>query len=192
MSTRPTSTNAKIILEEKMKVSHHQAIDELLFSAITCLPNKLYSIIKLFQYNNKTTQTHYLAVTRVSKYLQNTVDDGLHYWRPNLQPDLPDLPAPHIPHDDHEVIIHPSNNQHPIGYIDYNCAGDTSQRCSISDICPFFSRASVLSCSRFQPTISLSSTRKCRKLDIFPNFSPETGMKTGMCFIYFSFIMQYF
>ena len=47
IATGPTDTDAKIVLEKEMKFSYLQAIGELLFVAITCRPDILYSIIKL-------------------------------------------------------------------------------------------------------------------------------------------------
>ena len=144
LATGPTDTDAKVVLEKEMKFSYRQAIGELLFAAITCRPDILYSIIKLSQYNTKPARIHYLAVKRVFKYLRDTIDDGLHYWRPTLQLDLPNLPSPTIPHDNHDVQIPPSLLNQPVGFVDSDWAGDTSHRRSISKMCLCFAGAPVV------------------------------------------------
>ena len=88
-----------------MDFSYRQAIGELLFAVITCCPDILYCIIKLSQYNNKTDRVHYTAVKRVFKYLRDTIDDGLHYWRETLHDKLEDFPCPNLIHDNQEVQI---------------------------------------------------------------------------------------
>ena len=95
---------------------------------------------------------------RVFRFLRDTIDDGLHYWRTSLNTDLPDHPVPTLLHDNHDVLIPSSNPTTPIGYVDSDWAGDTLHRRSISGMCLCFAGAPVVYRSRFQPTISQSST----------------------------------
>lgn len=154
----PTEAEPHLILQKEMGFSYRQAIGELLFAAITCRPDILYAIIKLSQYNNKPSRIHYLAVKRVFKYLRDTLHDGLHYWRQDINPALPQVTAPTIPPDTHSVELPDSDPRLAHGYVDSDWAGDTKHRRSISGLCLCFAGAPVVYRSRFQPTISLSST----------------------------------
>ena len=154
----PTEVNAHALLQKEMDFSYRQAMGEILFAAITCRPDILYSIIKLSQYNNKPARIHYIAVKRVFKYLRDTIDDGLHYWRETLHTKLPDSPCPTIIHDNHEVQIPKSTTDTVTGYVDSDWAGDSKHRRSISGMCLYFAGAPVVYRSRFQTTISQSST----------------------------------
>ena len=157
-TTRPTDTDPKIVLEKEMKFLYRQAIGELIFAVITCRPDILYSIIKLSQYNTKPAHIHYLDVKHVFKYLCDIIDDGIYYWRPTLQLDLPNLPWTTIPHDNHDVQILPSLLTQPVGFVDSYWAGNTSHCRSTSRICLCFAGAPVVYRSWFQPTVSLSSS----------------------------------
>ena len=154
----PTEAEPHLILQKEMGFSYRQAIGELLFAAITCRPDILYAIIKLSQYNNKPSRIHYLAVKRVFKYLRDTLHDGLHYWRQDINPALLQVAAPPIPPDTHSVELPDSDPRLAHGYVDSDWAGDTKHRRSISGLCLCFAGAPVVYRSRFQPTISLSST----------------------------------
>ena len=158
LATGPPDPDAKIHLETEMKFSYRQAIGELLFAAITCRPDILYAIIKLSQYNTKPARVHYVAVKRVFRYLRDTIDDGLHYWRTTLHTDLPDIPSPLLHKDTYDVQIPHSGPKQAIGYVDSDWAGDSNHRRSISSMCLCFAGAPVVYRSRFQPTISQSST----------------------------------
>ena len=158
-SSRPTDALSHTTLQKEMRSTYRQVIGELLFAAITCRPDILYCIIKLSQYNTKPACIHYLAVKRVFRYLRDTVNDGLHYWRETMHVDLlPDAPCPNILHDNHDVSLPADITSKPIGYVDSDWAGDTPHRRSISGMCLYFTGAPVVHCARFQPTVSQSST----------------------------------
>ena len=142
-----------------MKFAYIQVIRELLFSAITCRPDILYSIIRLSQYNNKPSQIHYVAVKRFLWYLRDTIEDGLYYWCPSLNADLTDIPAPTLAQDNHDIKITDFDPTEPIECIDSDWVGDSLHRRSISGISLCFAGAPVVYRFRFQPTISQSSTK---------------------------------
>ena len=84
-SIGPVEPLAKATLQREMTFSYRHSIGELLFAAITCRPDILHCIIKLSQYNNDPAKIYYMAVKRVFRYLRDTIDDDLHFWRPNVQ-----------------------------------------------------------------------------------------------------------
>ena len=155
----PDTDELRRRLQQDQGFSYRQAIGELLFAAVTCRPDILYSVIKLSQYSNNPGAVHYTAVKRVFRYLRSTIDDGLHYWRTERRPDCPKAVIPTIPPDTYDVKIPtdtPVKEAH--GYVDADWAGDTKHRKSMSGLGLFLAGAPVVYRSRFQPTISLSST----------------------------------
>ena len=155
----PDDNAERFNLQREQGFSYRQAIGELLFAAVTCRPDILYSVIKLSQYSNSPAAIHYTAIKRVFRYLRSTIDDGLHYWRQEKRPDLPEAVLPRIPNDNHDVKV-PSGD--PVyeshGFVDADWAGDTKHRKSMTGLGLFLAGAPVVYRSRFQPTVSLSST----------------------------------
>ena len=95
---------------------------------------------------------------RVFRFLRDTKHDGLHYWRPTINTDLPNTPIPTLGPDTHNVAIPHSTTDKPDSYVDSDWAGDSKHRRSISGICLCFAGAPVIYRSRFQSTVSQSST----------------------------------
>jgi len=155
-SIGPIEPMAKATLQREMMFSYRQAIGELLFAAITCRPDIMYSIIKLSQYSTKPAKIHYIAVKRVFKYLRDTIDDGLHLWRPKIQPTLPSLPCPAILPDNYDVTIPTTGEKQAHVLANSDWAGDISHRRLISGMGNFFAGGSVVYRSRFQTIVSTS------------------------------------
>ena len=129
-----------------------------MFAAITFRPDILYDIINLSQYNTNPVRINYVTVKRVFHYLRDKIDDGLHYWSTTFSSDLTDLPASTLKHYTYTVEIPNADHNQPIGYVDYDRAGDKKHHLSISGTCLCFVGAPVVYWSRFQPTISQINT----------------------------------
>ena len=95
---------------------------------------------------------------RVFRYLRDTIDDVLHFWRYNVQTELPNLPYPHILPDKYDVNLPTPVEQEPNVFVDSDWAGSTSHRRSISGMGLFFAASPVVYRSRFQSTVSTNST----------------------------------
>ena len=158
-ATGPVDTTARAILEKEIKFSYRQAIEELLFGAIICRPGIIYAFIKLSQDNNKPAHAHYIAVKRVFKYLRDTLDEGFQYWYTSIHDSLPDLPIPIIARDNHDIKIPNSTATQPVGFVDSDWSGGSKQCRSISGMSLCFAGVPVVYRSRFQSTVSQSSTK---------------------------------
>ena len=75
-------------------------------------------INKLPQYSAKPAKVHYVSVKRISRYLWDSIDDGLHYWSQCLNASLPDVPYLIILHDNQHVNIPDFESLKRIGYAD--------------------------------------------------------------------------
>lgn len=145
-------------LATNMNFKHRQAIGVLLFVSVTCRSDILFVVIKLSQYSNKPAKIHYQAAKHVFKYLRTTMDEGLHFWRPNTRKEITNLPLPTIPNDTHDCNIPKHSAPESYGFVDADWGGDTSHRRSISGMAIFLAGAPILYKSRYQPIVSLSST----------------------------------
>jgi hypothetical protein len=115
-------------------------------------------VIKISPYNNRPAEIHYTAVKHIFRFLRNTIEDGLYYWRQNLHIDLKTGIEPELHPDNHDVQIQGSDQTHAYGTVDANWAADKSHSCSVSGIAIFLAGAPVIFRSRFQPTVLHSST----------------------------------
>ena len=67
-TTGPPSIDDQLKLSKSMNFKYCQAVGELLFAAVTCRPDILFSVIKLNQYSNNPAKIHYQAVKHIFKY----------------------------------------------------------------------------------------------------------------------------
>ena len=113
-TTGPVVLEDQTILETNMGFKYRKGIGELLFAAITCRPEILYAVIKLSQFSVNPAEIHYQSVKHIFRYLRDTIDYGIHYWRPSPRPDCPLLPFPNVAPDNHELPpIHQSSITEP-------------------------------------------------------------------------------
>ena len=159
IATGPALKQDRARLQHNQGFSYRQAIGKLLFAAVTCQPDILYSVIKLSQYSSCPATIHYAAAKRLFRYLCSTIDNGLHYWRIEKRTDLPRADLPTIPPDNYDLTLPTctaTNEAH--GYVDADWAGDTKHCKSMSGLGLFLASAPVVYPSRFPPTVALSST----------------------------------
>jgi hypothetical protein len=81
-------------METQMGSSYCQAIGELILAMTICHLNILPAVIKLSQYSHWPAKCYYQAAKAIFVYIYATKDDGIYYWGPSAQLDLPqeDLP----------------------------------------------------------------------------------------------------
>ena len=145
-------------LATNMNFKYRQAIGELLFAAVTCRPDILFAVIKLSQYSTRPAKIHFQAVKHVFKYLRDSANDGLHFWRSTTRDELPDTPLPTVPNDTHSCVTPQHDPYTAYGMVDADWGGDTSHRRSVTGLALFMAGAPIVYKSRFQTTVSLSST----------------------------------
>ena len=164
LENQPIPTKEEIQkLESEMGFGYRQAIGELIYALTTCRPDISYPVIKLSQYSTRPTRLHFEAVKDVFRYLNNTKDDGLYYWRKSPRTDLPYHPLPDVKNDNNyteEEIHERQQTQHKVmfGAVDSDYAGDTAHRRSVTGIILRIAGGTILYKTKFQDTCALSST----------------------------------
>jgi hypothetical protein len=143
-----------------MGFNYRQVIGEAIFAMTLCRLDIAPAIIKLSQYSTNPAECHSLAAKALMIYLNATKHDGIYYWRPEPNLDLPDVPLPktissmaklaEYPH------LHSPNNLK--GASDSTWATDRQHRRSTGGIVFFYAGGAVYYRSRINPTVAQSST----------------------------------
>ena len=156
----PESIKEQLQLEETMGFSYRQGIGELIFALTICRHDISIAIITLSQFSENPAKEHYQAVKAIFIYLWHTKSEGIYYWRPSPQDDLPDVPLP-------KTITNPErldeflNFDNPLiikGAGDSTWASDRKHRRSMGGIVFLMAGGAIYYRSRLQPTIAQSST----------------------------------
>lgn len=159
-SKGPTSPREHKELENKMGFKYRAATGELIFAMVTCRPDISYAVIKLTQFNNAPAEIHYNAILDIYRYLQATQHEGIQYWRPKKNTQLPDIPpaAAEIEQFDIEIPKEHYNMSSTYGCVDSDWAGNVNTRKSVSGISFILAGAPIVYKTINQKTVALSST----------------------------------
>ena len=156
----PATPEDQRLLQVKMNFNYRQAIGELIYAMITCRPDISYPLIKLSQYSANPAELHYTAVIQIFRYLNATIDDGLIFWRPEPNHDLPEGPLPVIHHSNYQTSdtteVDSPTEMHSA--VDSDWAGDTTHRKSVSGLILRLAGGTILYKTKYQDTIALSTT----------------------------------
>jgi len=155
----PEILEDQLVLENSMDFKYQQGIGKLLFSAVTCRPEIMYAVIKLSQFPTKPAEIHYQSIKQIFRYLQDTIEFGIHYWRPEPRENCPNLPFSRLAADNHEILtIHQKNITEPYDYVDSDWAGDVNTRKFVTCLAIMLSGGPVAYKSKSQPTIAHNTT----------------------------------
>jgi hypothetical protein len=132
----PETEEEKRQIQHKMGFNYRQAIGELIYAMVTCRPDISYPLIKLSQYSANPAEQHYLAVKEIFYYLKATPSDGIYYWRPQKNKNLPDLELPETTSSTYtpEPSTRADTPLDLVGAVDADWAGDVSHQKSITGI----------------------------------------------------------
>jgi hypothetical protein len=147
-------------LENAMGFSYRQGIGELIFALTICRIDISIAVITLSQYAANPAKEHYQAVKAVFVYLWHTRSDGLHYWRPEPRPELPDIELP-IAITKLKRLLEFLDFEDPliaVGAGDSTWASDRKHRRSMGGIVFLLAGAAIYYRTQLQPTVALSST----------------------------------
>ena len=154
----PTDATEQQALAHRMNFSYRQAVGELLFAASRCRTDILFHVIKLSQFSSQPDEIHYKAVKNVFRYLRATLDHGLHFWRSNPHPTLPDTPLPKVYKSNYESNSPDFSPYKLTTFVDSDWAGDTSTRKSTTGYALYMAGAPILYKCQLQTIVALSST----------------------------------
>ena len=156
----PLSKQDMATLEVKYGYSYRQAIGELIYAMVTCRPDISFALIKLSQYSASPAEEHFTAVHNIYKYLKKTPNNGIYYWRPKPRNDRDEKPNPTCSHaNNYKAETREQTDPKEVrATVDSDFANDTTHRRSVTGICIKLAGGCIYYKTRFQPTVSLSST----------------------------------
>jgi hypothetical protein len=79
-------------LERSAGFAYRNAIGELLYDFFTCRLDIGYAMAELSKLSSAPAACYYASTKRVFRYLRQTQEEGLVYWRPRPREDLPHVP----------------------------------------------------------------------------------------------------
>jgi hypothetical protein len=149
-------------LAKTMQLSYRSSIDKLIWAMTTCRPNLAYTSVKLSQSNTCPHELHYHGLKHAClKFLYNSRNDGLYFWRTAPRPELPEGLLPRINSNCNDILL---NNRlqfnalmaHAFANSDWATCVKT--RRSFGGICIRLAGGTITYKCRFQPTVADLST----------------------------------
>ena len=153
----PETTLGKLSLQREMKMNYRQAVGELIYAMVTCRPDISFPLIKLSQYSTNPAREHYQAIQQLFYYLECTKSEGITYWRPQYNDDLP---PSNRSYDTESTASEARYQDNPMTLkcaTDSDWGGDSKHRKSVTGYVIKLAGAAIYFKSRFQQTIALSS-----------------------------------
>ena len=156
---RPTNETEQLVIQQQAGFSYRTATGELIYALVAARPDISFATTKVTQFGSSPALVHYQAVKAIFAFLNNTLTDGLIFWRKSPRDDLPDVMLP-TPHSNHTDRLPPltMNLYAPLAFSDSDWGADTLHRRSVSGIIIMVAGAAVVYKTHYQKAVALSST----------------------------------
>ena len=144
-----------------MGFGYRNGIGEIIWAMISARPDMSYACIRSSQYSACPAEIHYHGVRNALKYLCQTKDDGIIYWRPVPNEHLPYVEPPTITANAHELLLDGRPKDEPLtraGWSDSEWASCPKTRRSFTGAVARLAGGTVGYKSKLQPTVAGSST----------------------------------
>jgi hypothetical protein len=148
-------------LAKRLGFKYRKAIGELIWPMTTCRPDLSQAVVKCAQGTAAPSETHYLAVRSIFRYVASTMNDGIVFWRTKPRMDLPADPLPTIHSSAQDLRIKGRPSEEPLnahGYMDSSWADCPLTRRSTGGIVMRLAGGPIAWKSRLWPTVAGSST----------------------------------
>ena len=158
-AVRPQTPAEQQKVQDQAGFVYRTAIGELIYALIVARLEISFATTKLSQYSSNPALIHYTAVKQIFAYLNNTMDEGLIFWRSSPRDDLPDTTPPRPRSNYVDRLLTPRLQPTELfAYTDSDWGSDTTHRRSVSGMVILLSGAAVIYKTRYQKSIALSST----------------------------------
>jgi hypothetical protein len=148
-------------LSKRMQLSYRSGVGKLIWAMTTCQPNLSYTSVKLSQSNTCPHELHYNGLKHALKFLHQSCNDGLYFWRTIPRPELPVGPSPAINSNRNDILLENQPTFDALiahAYADSVWATCPKTRRSFGGICIPLAGGTIAYKCRFQPTVAGSST----------------------------------
>ena len=83
----PVNAHEQLIIQQQMGFSYRTATGELIYALVAARSDILFATTKVTQYGPSPALMHYQAVKTIFAFLNNTLTDGLVFWRQSPRDD---------------------------------------------------------------------------------------------------------
>jgi hypothetical protein len=125
-------------LAKSMQLNYHSGVGELIWAMTTCRPDLAYASVKLSQSNSCPHKLHFHGPKHALKFMYNSRDDGLYFWRTAPRPELPEGPLPRVNSNKQDILLdsRPQFDAHIAhAYADSDWATCVKSRRSFGSMC---------------------------------------------------------
>ncbi len=99
---------------------------------------------------NNPGEAHYIALKQLAQYWVATKSDGIHYWRRQPHPTLPDSPPPAFHANNYDIKeTRGTNSTNLVGFVDSSWATNTKERTSMTGMILMYSGGAIGYKSKF-------------------------------------------
>jgi hypothetical protein len=148
-------------LAKQQQLSYRTGVGELIWGMTTCRPDLAYTAVKLSQSNTSPDTIHFDGLNCALKFLYNSRDDGLYFWRPTPRSEFPEGPPPAINSNKQDIYLDGRPQFDALtahAYADSDWATCPKTRRSFGGVCIHLAGGTIAYKCRFQPTVTSSST----------------------------------
>jgi hypothetical protein len=148
-------------LAKSHQLSYQSGVGELIWAMTTCRPDLAYTSVKLSQSNTAPADIHYHGLKHALKFLYNSCNDGLYFWRTSPRTELPEGPPPTINSNASKIHLDGSPDFDGLtahAFADSDWATCPKTRQSFGGVCIQLAGGTIAYKCCFQPTVVGSST----------------------------------
>jgi hypothetical protein len=148
-------------LAKQHQLSYRTGVGELIWAMTTCRPDLAYTAVKLSQSNTAPDEIHFNGLKCALKFLYNSRDDGLYFWRTTPRPEFAEGPHPTIKSNQQDILLDgrpqfDALTAHSYANSDWATCPKTQR--SFGGSCIRLTGGTIAYKCRFQPTVAGSST----------------------------------
>ena len=158
-ASRPRNEAEQLVIQQQAGFSYRTATGELIYALVAARPDISFATTKATQFGSSPALVHYQAVKAIFAFLNNTLTDGLIFWRRSPRDDLPDVPFPALRSNQLDTLPPLRTDPYaPVTFSDSDWGADTLHRRSVSGIIIMVAGAAVIYKTHYQKAVALSST----------------------------------
>ncbi len=149
------------VLAKRMQLTYCSGIGKLIWAMTTCHSNLVYTSVKISQSNTCPDEIHYNSLKHALKFLYNSRDDGLHFYRTTPHLKFPEGPPPSINSNKTNIMLNRRPQFDPLiahAYADLDWTTCPKTQRSFAGVCVRLDGGTIAYKCHFQPTMAGFST----------------------------------
>ena len=153
-----TNTPEWMKLQHDAGFSYRQLLGEMIFACVTVRLDIAYALSLLSRYAAFPAKVHYLGLKSVARYLRETREQGLLYWRKEPLLHLPEGPLVPMTVPTDSIYTYPKDPYLIFADVDSSHANDLESRRSTGGHLIMYLGCAIHWVSKLMPTVATSST----------------------------------